>query len=158
MGAANFETVSSGKTAKEAFSRAVERAQYEYGHGGYSGTIAEKGGDGYSLLRRPEGHAKAQTLIGMVWNSECDGAPSKPPIRRKFDSDWDRRSHEYAKALYAKWAKLSAEEQAWVLSVAENFSDKWGACAALELTNTERKGYSRRRGERTFVFFGWASS
>ena len=41
MGACEFGTTSEGATAKEAFKRAVEDAQYEHGHGGYSGTIAE---------------------------------------------------------------------------------------------------------------------
>ena len=42
MGAAEFITVGTGKTAKEAFRNAIEEALYEYGHGGYTGTIAEK--------------------------------------------------------------------------------------------------------------------
>ena len=43
MGACEFSVSSKGKTAAEAFSKAVSDAQYESGHGGYSGTIAEKG-------------------------------------------------------------------------------------------------------------------
>lgn len=42
MGATNFVTKAKGKTAEEAFRSAVEEARYEYGHGGYTGTIAEK--------------------------------------------------------------------------------------------------------------------
>lgn len=42
MGSRSFMTKSSGKTAEEAFNSAVHEAQYEYGHGGYTGTIAEK--------------------------------------------------------------------------------------------------------------------
>lgn len=42
MGAEVFFTVARGNTAREAFETAVEDAQYEFGHGGYSGTIAEK--------------------------------------------------------------------------------------------------------------------
>lgn len=42
MGASEFEVRTSGKTPDEAFRRAVEDAQYESGHGGYTGTIAEK--------------------------------------------------------------------------------------------------------------------
>lgn len=42
MGAEEFSNVVRGKTAREAFELAVENAQYEHGHGGYSGTIAEK--------------------------------------------------------------------------------------------------------------------
>jgi hypothetical protein len=42
MGATAFETIAKGRTAAEAFKAAVKDAKYEYGHGGYSGTIAEK--------------------------------------------------------------------------------------------------------------------
>ena len=42
MGAQQFDTESYGKTAQEAFDNAVKQAQYDYGHSGYSGTIAEK--------------------------------------------------------------------------------------------------------------------
>jgi len=42
MGATTFGVYVAGKDAKEAFERAVQRAQYERGHEGYSGTIAEK--------------------------------------------------------------------------------------------------------------------
>lgn len=42
MGADNFSTAAFGKTPKEAFSAARERAQHNSGHGGYTGTIAEK--------------------------------------------------------------------------------------------------------------------
>lgn len=42
MGACDFITVARGKSAKEAFQRAVGDAAYEHGHGGYTGTIAEK--------------------------------------------------------------------------------------------------------------------
>jgi hypothetical protein len=42
MGATEFLIVSNGASPQEAFGRAVEEAQYESGHGGYTGTIAEK--------------------------------------------------------------------------------------------------------------------
>jgi hypothetical protein len=42
MGATEFTCVGNGKTAKEAFDAAVEDAAYDCGHGGYTGTIAEK--------------------------------------------------------------------------------------------------------------------
>lgn len=42
MGASEFVTVARGRNAAEAFSRAVEDARHMHGHGGYTGTIAEK--------------------------------------------------------------------------------------------------------------------
>ena len=42
MGACEFFTSATGDTAKNAFMAAAEAARYESGHGGYTGTIAEK--------------------------------------------------------------------------------------------------------------------
>jgi hypothetical protein len=42
MGATTFGAVGRGATAQEAFRNAREEAQWEHGHGGYSGTVAEK--------------------------------------------------------------------------------------------------------------------
>lgn len=42
MGADEFWVIAEGKTAADAFRTAVKEAQYEHGHGGYTGTIAEK--------------------------------------------------------------------------------------------------------------------
>jgi hypothetical protein len=44
MGAQMFEDDSMGPTASIAFDYAVQEAQYMSGHGGYTGTIAEKHG------------------------------------------------------------------------------------------------------------------
>lgn len=42
MGGTTFKNVEEGETAAQAFSRAVAGAQFDYGHNGYTGTIAEK--------------------------------------------------------------------------------------------------------------------
>lgn len=42
MGASEFIDFQTGKTMKDAFLEAVEIAAYNYGHAGYTGTIAEK--------------------------------------------------------------------------------------------------------------------
>lgn len=65
MGADEFTVGAKGKTAKEAFNTAVSEARYESGHGGYSGTIAEK--DSFVFLgtrpNKKEAYAYAQTLM-----------------------------------------------------------------------------------------------
>ena len=43
MGAEQFVEFGSGKTMQDAFEKVREQALWEFGHGGYSGTIAEKG-------------------------------------------------------------------------------------------------------------------
>lgn len=42
MGGCDFTNFGKGATAQEAFSALRDRAQHEDGHGGYTGTIAEK--------------------------------------------------------------------------------------------------------------------
>lgn len=42
MGAETFTSAAKGTDLREAFSAAIEQAQYDYGHAGYTGTIAEK--------------------------------------------------------------------------------------------------------------------
>jgi hypothetical protein len=42
MGAYTFTTKAKGKTAREAFDAAVRQAEWDHGHAGYTGTIAEK--------------------------------------------------------------------------------------------------------------------
>jgi len=42
MGACDFFEEGIGSSASNAFSEAVDNARHEYGHGGYTGTIAEK--------------------------------------------------------------------------------------------------------------------
>ena len=54
MGAASFVTPEyEAKTAKEAFNDAVREARYNYGHAGYTGTIAEQ--DNFIMLPLIEG-------------------------------------------------------------------------------------------------------
>ena len=53
MGASEFTHIAKGKTAREAFTSARESAQYNCGHSGYTGTIAEK--DTFVKIEVPEG-------------------------------------------------------------------------------------------------------
>tara|TARA_R110002020_G_scaffold38397_2_gene115470 strand:+ start:406 stop:687 length:282 start_codon:yes stop_codon:yes gene_type:complete len=53
MGAVDFTHVAKGNTASEAFDSAVQEASYNYGHAGYTGTIAEK--SGFEMKTVPEG-------------------------------------------------------------------------------------------------------
>ena len=68
MGADVFFTRASGKTAQDAFDEAVRRARHDYGHAGYTGSIAEK--DGYAMIAVPEG-AKVSSFADRLID-ECD--------------------------------------------------------------------------------------
>jgi len=51
MGAQTFFETARGKTAREAFDTATSEARYEHGHGGYTGTLAEK--SSYTMIAMP---------------------------------------------------------------------------------------------------------
>lgn len=60
MGAEYFETRATGKNAREAFKAAQEEAWFDFGHSGYTGTIAEK--PGFKLVDRKEGESISECL------------------------------------------------------------------------------------------------
>lgn len=64
MGAESFTQVARGKNATEARMAATEQACWDHGHGGYTGTMAEK--DSHIMIPLPPGmepFAYAQQLI-----------------------------------------------------------------------------------------------
>jgi len=52
MGAEVFFTTAKGRDADDAFDEARRRAQYDWGHAGYTGTIAEK--DQFAMIAPPD--------------------------------------------------------------------------------------------------------
>lgn len=75
MGACDFFTISDGATAKEAFCRAVEEAQYEYGHGGYTGTIAEK--TSFKMVSVPAGEDPIEYAEKLMYEDDYAQAMDK---------------------------------------------------------------------------------
>ena len=69
MGATNFVERAKGATAEEAFLAAREKAQWENGHGGYTGTIAEK--HNFHMVDLPEGYTAEDWAY--AWNRWPDG-------------------------------------------------------------------------------------
>lgn len=75
MGGETFMCRYKGKTAREAFSAAVQEARYEHGQGGYTGTIAEK--DSFVMIEAPA-EADAAKYASALLN---DGD-------RRIDNKW----------------------------------------------------------------------
>jgi hypothetical protein len=74
MGADSFTVVSIGKTAKAAFSAAVEQARYENGNDGYSGTIAEK--SSFVMITVPENVAP-HDYVDQLFDADDDRISDK---------------------------------------------------------------------------------
>lgn len=96
MGAETFFETAYGKDAKEAFASAVEEAAYEYGHGGYTGSLAEKSSftvipfDSGNLDITPEEYAellieKSDLRVDDKWGpAGCIELPSEKEGERHF--------------------------------------------------------------------------
>lgn len=69
MGASEFAVTAGGKDVDRAFDNAVRQAQYDYGHSGYTGSIAEK--DSYVLVSEvPLDLDDARKLAGSLMDNE----------------------------------------------------------------------------------------
>ena len=66
------------KTAQDAFSSLVNEAQYLYGHGGYTGTIAEK--MEFGMLKKEAVDFKTAQALIQADMDDCDNG--------KFDDKW----------------------------------------------------------------------
>jgi hypothetical protein len=65
MGATTFFTTAPGETAEAAFRAARDRALYERGHGGYTGSVAEKH-EFVMIQHRPLPEREAATLADRL--------------------------------------------------------------------------------------------
>lgn len=68
MGATDFQSHDVATNPDEAFKNCVKQAQYDYGHSGYTGSIAEK--DNYVVIARDLDAEAAQALIDKHMNDE----------------------------------------------------------------------------------------
>lgn len=146
MGGQQFTKVGVGTNARDAFSKLVDQAQYQHGHGGYTGTIAEK--HEFKLLALPPGVAAldmAEWVQGYV-------TPEYRGQYRKWDPKYPAHLEDEVR-------------RAWKVSM-----DKWGPAAAYEIRGEELEALKKIKdpraravhdmppGSSAYVFFGWASS
>lgn len=68
MGACDFFNIAKGATALEAFQFITEQARWEHGHGGYTGTIAEK--HGFRMVAVPAGREPMEFAQDCLQSSD----------------------------------------------------------------------------------------
>lgn len=151
MGATNFSTVAAGSTVAKAMGAAIKEALYWHGHGGYSGTIAEKS------------HFVEFTLPARITSERFEDVAWKA-----MDERWanEGRLHRAEKPKrtpnldqLVKWlGKANADR------CLETMDDKWGPCVAVRLGATEGKPHipktptgKCKAGYAAYRFFGLAS-
>lgn len=135
MGADNFRNVQAGPDMAHAFSAAHEEAAYEHGHGGYTGTIAEKGWfvdfgplpEGITLDLIENAVLGAEVKAGRIHQASADDA--EPWIVQALT---DLATCEAAFGRFDK--------------IAKQYEDKWGDACGFTLADGR------------FAFIGMASS
>lgn len=110
MGAQEFTTVGRGKTAQEAFDAAVHAAQWEHGHGGYSGTIAEK--HEFEEVVLPEG-VPIQKFIDAAMIAGYDEAEPVPEELKPHEA-LVRKAGKIADDKWGPACAIRVKDEAWV--------------------------------------------
>jgi hypothetical protein len=182
MGACDFQSIAVGKTAQEAFRAAVEEAAYEHGHGGYTGTIAEKQDFvmipfdkalGLETLAKTEQGlkervadlesrlAKAKDGWFMAkgwWKNDPDrpedvaGGMERLRHFKKGLEGIPERRKRMEKGEVDEWAAQMLASKL-IEEGDERVDDKWGPAGCIEIGPVEGS-----RGKKRYLFFGLASS
>jgi hypothetical protein len=165
MGACDFIDYGFGKTAQEAFVACADEAAYEYGHGGYTGTIAEK--HEYVLLPTPKTRLPLEDLAYCA----IIGGDTITTFRKLKEGEdpckatrayYDAATNSMVKQVPVR-KKLPQALQEWVQRAHRVTGDKWGPAACVEITGKAATAYRKRHGlkgkrGKVFLFFGLASS
>ena len=128
MGGTTFFTHGEGKTPEEAFKAARDKALYDYGHRGYTGTIAEK--TSFVVIKDTLEDVKKRVTQRL---SQARDSWEKSGLERLL------KSMERIKAPHAQVAEALIE------LCDPRVDDKWGPAGCIKL-----------EGEK-YLFFGWAS-
>jgi hypothetical protein len=166
MGATEFAIDNVGKTIAEAYDRQVTSDRYDFGHSGYTGTLAEK--DGYVLIDRPP-RIRADRLVKfiidatdwMYWDDtgkKYQHVYTKPPA--KCRKAWEQLNKWYPPNPGT--GKFFVKDHAYGVEASDIcrlYDEKWGPALAVELSPAEKKERwnGLPRGSKTFLFFGMAS-
>lgn len=136
MGAERFEDIGTGETAEEAFRLLVDEAGWENGHGGYTGTIAEK--DGFVLFDPASVGLAAGDFLRLV---------------EQYGKDRSRKEVEDL---------ATPEELELIRRAHETADDKFADAACVELPASDLRARKVLKGSvpgrKAFLFWGWASS
>ena len=138
MGASEFFNVAEGKTADAAFKKLVDWARWEYGHGGYTGTIAEK--QSFVEFARPKGMRRDKVIEAV----RALGGYALPDALRPSVNFG--RSGDYQQAIAEVYDGQGGYPKLPIQQMFEIYADKWGPALAIQL----------RKGE--YLFAGFASS
>lgn len=166
MGATTFETYGMGRDVDSAFRAARDHAFYMHGHGGYTGTLAEKGS--YQVVRIPAGvRCSPKKFLDLLYEMEdfvsvgylrgdlkwCKTAAEKRALESQIKKEERKQASFWRKNIALK---------ATLEHAAITYQDKWGACLAIQVGGAQAVGIKREAGragtrDQVWLFCGWAS-
>ena len=151
MGAMSFETTASGRTVHEAFITAQNEARYYHGHGGYTGTIAEKPGV-FEVTLPPR--ISSARLLDVAWRALEEHEVNQYNLHDKQP----QRPQPHVDQLY-KWLTKPV-----ATTLLHEMRDKWGMAIGVRMLRSEdneivpRTPTGKRRAKHHgWLFFGMAS-
>ena len=128
---------SSAVSIDDAFDSAVKSAQYDHGHAGYTGTIAEKSGWRWAG-KLPDGISSEDAMAVLDHLVEVDRHPAGAQVALPS---------ELTDEIFGAVCELLGGRRDEIVDV---YNDKWGPAVCFEVTVP---GPDRR-----FTFMGWASA
>lgn len=139
MGATNFHCEANGTTISDAFRQAIENARWEYGHRGYTGSIAEKSGVTEfripldSLPELPDKGHRNQSFAMRVDGAMCflceysDDTEIDEALSEDIQSEWSKQAQADARALREA---MGRKEFARMMDI---WYEKWGNAVGFRI-------------------------
>lgn len=170
MGACEFTQTAYGRTEAEAFDSAVRDAQYESGHGGYSGTVAEKNGSGFISFGWAKTRKSARRIVEQILGADYDYDADDPVLRLPEHLEPKRRQIEEVQDKWGPAGILRVGDgsragkrpsQSWHYDSNGKMVDEPSHTCACgrEFDSEVGLGLHRRSCDvQEYVIFGWASS
>lgn len=155
MGATNFDVIAHGEKAGEAFAQAVQDALYWSGHGGYTGTIAEKAG--YMVFDVPLADLPYREVAREQWNQDGAGTtlvmvPAVAHQRLVEAIYWynDASADEYD---YSGGKQVVTKHDPWTRDMTDKNPPKWLTGDKLEKyhANNKKRDDEAKADARFFV-------
>lgn len=144
MGACDFTCRGFGKNARRAFNSAVQEAQHWHGHGGYTGTIAEKGECvEYAVPEDMSASDFVDLVKAVTWDSSG-------LLGVGLWSFYEEGDHAIGKL----WNSLNDHQRISVIHAFKGTDDKWGPAGCVCLGHTAQCGDD---DVSEYIFFGMAS-
>lgn len=186
MGGWWFTDMAHGATWQDAFHNAGEQAAWEHGHGGYTGTIAEKHECVFfDIKARGLSFKRFMKLFDAyrAWKYDSSDFGSVEGWKTSKSKPAGVTDYEMTKTV--KGGKTVERSYRWysnkkikvkpcpvpsnLVSLMERVydvtDDKWGPCAVVEVDDAETlrqyrvtHGLTGKRNVHVYYFFGWASS